>query len=261
MAILAPPSCRKFLSYLAGWLTVISWQALVAGTAYVAGTLVQGLLILNHPDYDYQRWHGTLLFYAVVAFSLFINTYLGRFLPQIESLMLYFHILGFFGILIPLVHLAPHQPAKEVFATFYNGGDWSTNGLSFFVGLVTAMDAFPGLDAADHIGNSGPREGLTSRRDADISTAEEIQNAPYVIPLSMGISTMLNGTLGFAMIIALLFCMPSDISDLLEAVTFYPFMSIYTYAVGSSAGATAMVCLSSIANIGKNCFIAATVRD
>ena len=57
----------------------------------------------------------------------------------------------------------------------------------------------------------------------------------------MGVSTMLNGTLGFAMIIALLFCMPSDIPDTLEAVTFYPFMSIYTYAVGSTAGATAMV--------------------
>lgn len=222
---------------------------------------MQGLLILNHPNYDYQRWHGPLLFYAVVAFSLFINTHLGRFLPQIESLMLYCHIVGFFGILIPLVHLAPHQSAKKIFATFYNGGDWSTNGLSFFVGLVTAMDAFPGLDAADHIGNSGPREGLTSRRDADISTAEEIQNAPYVIPLSMGISTMHNGTLGFAMIIALLFCMPSDISDLLEAVTFYPFMTIYTYAVGSLAGATAMVCLFSIANIGNKRFIAATVHD
>lgn len=154
MAILAPPSCRKFLSYLAGWLTVITWQALVAGTAYVAGTLVQGLLILNHPSYDYQRWHGTLLFYAVVALSLFINTYLGRLLPQIESLMLFFHILGFFGILIPLVYLAPHRPAKEVFTTFYNGGDWSTSGLSFFIGLVTAMDAFPGVDAADHIGKS-----------------------------------------------------------------------------------------------------------
>ena len=75
--------------------------------------------------------------------------------------MLFFHILGFFGILIPLVYLAPHQSAKEVFTTFYNGGDWSTNGLSFFVGLVTAMDAFPGLDAADHIGmcEPSPSEG------------------------------------------------------------------------------------------------------
>lgn len=76
-------------------------------------------------------------------------------------------------------------------------------------------------------------------------TAEEIQNAPYVIPLSMGVSTMLNGTLGFAMIIAVLFCMPSDLPDTLDAVTFYPFMSIYTYAVGSKAGATAMVILLS----------------
>ena len=136
----------------------------MAGTAYVAGTLVQGLLILNHPGYDYQRWHGTLLFYAVIAFSLFINTYLGRLLPQIESMMLFFHILGFFGVLIPLVYLAPHQSAKEVFTTFYNGGDWSTTGLSFLVGLVTAMDSFPGLDAADHIGMCvpSPSEGFVS---------------------------------------------------------------------------------------------------
>ena len=130
---------------------------------------MQGLLILNYPNYDYQRWHGTLLFYAVLAFALFINTYLGRLLPQIESMMLLFHVLGFFGILIPLVYLAPHQPANEVFTTFLNTGDWSSNGLSFFVGLITAMDSFPGgheikhcktllineylgLDAADHIG-------------------------------------------------------------------------------------------------------------
>lgn len=144
VAILSPPWCRNFLSYLAGWLTVITWQALVAGTAYVSGTLVQGLLILNYPDYDYQRWHGTLLFYAVLAFALFVNTYLGRLLPQIESMILFFHILGFFGVLIPLVYLAPHQPASEVFTNFLNVGDWSTTTLSFFVGLISAMSSFPG---------------------------------------------------------------------------------------------------------------------
>ena len=123
---------------------MITWQALVAGTAYVAGTLVQGLLILNYPGYDYKRWHGTLLFYAALAFALFINTYLGRLLPQIESMMLLFHILGFFGILIPLVYLSPHQSANEVFTTFLNLGNWSTTPLAFFVGLITALDSFPG---------------------------------------------------------------------------------------------------------------------
>ena len=116
----------------------------MAGTAYVAGTLVQGLLILNYPSYNYQRWHGTLLFYAVIGFSLFVNTYLGRLLPQIESAALFFHILGFFGILIPLVYLAPHQSAEEVFTTFLNLGDWNTTALSFFVGLITALVSFPG---------------------------------------------------------------------------------------------------------------------
>ena len=131
---------------------------------------MQGLLILNYPSYDYQRWHGTLLFYAVLAFALFVNTYLGRLLPQFEPMMLLFHVMGFFGILITLVYLAPHQPAKEVFTTFLNLGGWSTTTLSFFVGLITAMNSFPGrletrhfssilltnaysgLDAADHIG-------------------------------------------------------------------------------------------------------------
>ena len=151
-------------------MTVITWQGVVAADAYIAGTLVQGLFILNYPGYEYQRWHGTLLFYAVLAFALFINTYLGRLLPQIETMMLLFHILGFFGILIPLVTLAPHQPATEVFTNFLNMGDWSTQTLSFFVGLISATNAIfgkfeaksssflmltnecVGIDAADHIG-------------------------------------------------------------------------------------------------------------
>lgn len=99
---------------------------------------------MTYPTYDYQRWHGTLLFYAALAFALFVNTYLGRLLPQIESLMLVFHIMGFFGLLIPLIYLAPHQPASEVFSNFQNVGGWSTTGLSFFVGLTTSSGSFTG---------------------------------------------------------------------------------------------------------------------
>lgn len=125
-------------------MTLISWQALCAAAAYVAGTLVQGLLVLNYPSYNYQRWHGALLLYAVVFLALFVNTYLGRFLPQIEAMMLLFHILGFFGILIPLVYLSPHQRAEFVLTDFLNLGDWNSKVLAFFVGLISAMNSFPG---------------------------------------------------------------------------------------------------------------------
>ncbi|KAF4630595.1 hypothetical protein G7Y89_g7543 [Cudoniella acicularis] len=224
VAILAPPWCKKFLSYLAGWLTVIAWQALVAGIGFVSGTMIQGLLILNYPEYIAQQWHATLLFYAVLSIALFINTYLGRVLPQIESLMLFFHIMGFCGILIPILYLAPHQDAMGVFTTFMNLGGWKTNFLSICVGLLTAMEAFPGLDAADHI-------------------AEEIQDAPRVIPLSMGVSNVLNGAMGFIILLALLFCMPNDVNAVLNDITLFPFIGIFQYAVGSQAGGTALTCI------------------
>ena len=57
----------------------------------------------------------------------------------------------------------------------------------------------------------------------------------------MGISTLLNGALGFAMLLALLFCMHRDIHSIVNSEKYYPFMDLYTYAVGSISGATAMV--------------------
>lgn len=145
VAILSPPRFSKFLSYLTGWISVIAWQAAMASGAFLAGTIIQGLLVLNYPSsYQFQRWHGTLLFYAIASLGFFFNTYLVRLLPRIESSFLVIHILGFFGILIPLTYLAPHGSVTDVFRNFNNGGGWSTTGLSFFVGLTTSLYAFIG---------------------------------------------------------------------------------------------------------------------
>ena len=143
----------------------------MTGVCYVSGTILQGLLVLNYPTYIFERWHGTLLIYAVMAISLFFNTYLARILPRAESFMLVIHVAGLLGVLIPLVCLAPHSKASEVFGDFQNFGGWSSNGLSFFVGLNSAMGCFlgrsffetcvwiltqayvhKGVDGADHIG-------------------------------------------------------------------------------------------------------------
>lgn len=167
VAILAPRWCSKFLSYCTGWTTLIAWQAALSSTAYFGGTMIQGLLILNYKDYVFERWHGTLLFYAIIALSVFINTYLARLLPQFEMNVLMVHILGFFTVLIPLVYLTPTGSASDVFATFVNTG-WSPQGLSFFIGLSASQLAFVdtlsnaitgflelieiGVDAASHMG-------------------------------------------------------------------------------------------------------------
>ena len=110
--------------------------------------MIQGLLVLNYPSYYFHRWHGTLLYYATIVASLFVNTYLAQQLPRIELMVLIIHVMNFFAILIPLIYLAPHSTAKDVFATFGNSGGWSSGGLSFFIGLSTSMYAFIGESIA-----------------------------------------------------------------------------------------------------------------
>ena len=159
--MLAPPKFQKLLSFITGsvhtvsgildfslrslgWLTVIGWQAGIASTAFISGTLIQGLIELVNTGYAPKLWHGTLLFYAALLLSVFIDTVIGTTLPGIESAMLVLYILGFFGILVPLVYLGPHSTAKQVFTTFLNDGNWSSQGLSFFIGLSGYAFAFLG---------------------------------------------------------------------------------------------------------------------
>lgn len=229
VAILSPPWCKKFLSYLAGWLTVICWQAFVAETCYTVASLIQGLLILNYPDYDPKLWQATLLFYAIALFGVFINTYLGRLLPRIEAMMLILYILGFIGVLIPIVYLSPHTPAEKVFTTFQNLGGWDSMGLSFFVGWITSVSSFVGNDGADHI-------------------AEEINQASRVIPFSIWFSTLFNGILGFSMMIAVLFGI-QDIVAATQSNTGFPFMEIFQTALGSKKGANALIIVITGVNV------------
>ncbi|KAL5337416.1 amino acid/polyamine transporter I [Aspergillus crustosus] len=220
VSMLAPPSSVKFLSYIAGWLTVIGWQATFATAAFLSGTMLQGLAVLTHPDYVPANWHPTFYYWAVVAFAVGINIVGRSVLPKFEGLILVVHILGFFAVLIPLVSLADIGSAQDVFTQFINEGGWSTQGLSFFVGLIGCVFAFAGGDAAVHM-------------------SEEIENAEVIVPRAILLSVLINGLLGFAMLLALLFCL-GDIETALATPTGYPFMEVFRSGTGSVGGAAAM---------------------
>jgi choline transport protein len=130
---------------------LIGWQAAVASGAYFTGTLVQGLLILTQPTYVPEAWHGTLLSWATLTFAVMINVLAGWLLPKFEGLLLILHIVGFFGIMIPLLTLGPKGDPKTVFTTFMNLGEWPTQGLSFCIGIMGSAVAFIGGDGAIHV--------------------------------------------------------------------------------------------------------------
>lgn len=218
--MLAPSRYKKVSSYVIGWLTSLAWIATVATETIFAGLIIQGLLIVNYPDYDSKMWQGTLLAWLVVAVAIFINVVVPGLLPRFEIFILVFHIAGFIAILTTLLVTSPIGTASSVFETSLNEGGWPTQGLSYCVGFLGNVATFVGADASVHM-------------------AEEIENAAINVPRAITISMIFNGLLGFAMMLTVLFCI-GDISSVLNSKTGFPFIQIFYNSNKSIGGAVAM---------------------
>ncbi|PMD29417.1 amino acid transporter [Hyaloscypha variabilis F] len=218
--MLAPARYKKFSSYIIGWLTSLAWIATVATESIFAGLIIQGLIILDYPDYEPKQWQGTLLAWLVIALAVFINVVIPGLLPKFEIFILVFHCAGFIAIMAVLWVYSPHGSAASVFATSLNEGGWPTQGLSYCVGFLGNVATFVGADASVHM-------------------AEEISNAAINIPRAICGSMIFNGLIGFAMMLTVLFCI-GDLETVLTSKTGYPFIQIFYDSVGSVAGATAM---------------------
>jgi hypothetical protein len=102
------------------------------------------MLIFQYPNYVPEPYQATLLSWACILVSIFVNTVVSKWLPKIEGFILVFHILGFFAVFITILYMAPHGSARSVFLTSLNEGGWSTQGLSYCVGFIGNVATFVG---------------------------------------------------------------------------------------------------------------------
>jgi len=219
---LAPLNCRNFCSYIVGWLTSLAWIATVATESLFAGTMIQGLINLNYPTYDSKPWQDTLITWAVIAVNVFINVVTPDFLPKFELMILVLHIIGFVAIIATLLSKAELGSASSVWLTASNLGGWPTQGLSYCVGFLGNVATFVGADASVHL-------------------AEEVANAQLTIPRAICTSVIANGIIGFAMMIAVLYCL-GDANSVVQSPTGFPsiFIKIFYNSVNSLGGAIGM---------------------
>ncbi|KAF2256486.1 amino acid transporter [Trematosphaeria pertusa] len=234
----ASPQSQQFLSYMIGWLCVLGWQTGAANTAFLAGTQIQGLIALNKPDYAFEPWHGTLLVFAVSAFNVVFNTFLVKKLPLIEAIVLFIHVLGFFTVLVILWVTGPVGNAEETFTTFNDYGGWNNLGLATLSGLVAVVLPLLGADAAVHM-------------------SEELRDASKTLPRSMIWTTVINGSMGFVMLVT--FCsVLGSLDDALASPTKQAYLYVFYNATGSVAGASIMGALVITMAIFCNLSITAT---
>jgi hypothetical protein len=188
----------------------------------VAGA-IQGLIALKNPAYGWERWHTTLLTIAVVSFCVFINVFVARRLPLVESFLALVHFAGLFIVIIVLWTLAPRNNTHDAFLQFSNNGGYPTDGLSFMVGLLPLTLCLLGFDSQVHM-------------------AEETEDSARSIPRTIMYSTYINAFLGFLMVITLMFTW-GDMADIADSAYGWPFLTIFYNTTGSKAATIAMAML------------------
>lgn len=70
--------------------------------------------------------------------------------------------------------------------------------------------------------------------------SEEISNASTAVPTSIMLSVLINGSLGFGMLLAMLFCLGENFVKSMDSPTGYPFMAIFLDATHSLVGTAVM---------------------
>lgn len=114
---------------LLGWFAVIGWQSGMATVSYSVAQQLQGLMVLNMPDYTIKGWHSTLFVIAIAAFSIFWNTILFRTLPRFEIVGITLHVCGFIVFVVVLWVMAPKTDPHTVFTEFQDNGGWGNQGV------------------------------------------------------------------------------------------------------------------------------------
>lgn len=78
--------------------------------------------------------------------------------------------------------------------------------------------------------------------------SEEVKNAATVVPVSMLWAIAFNGALGFAMFLAVLFCI-SDLNAVLTSSYAFPFIEVVFQATNSIAGTAIVIVILIIIDI------------
>ncbi|KAF5676562.1 choline permease [Fusarium heterosporum] len=222
VAKLSPRSTRPLTSWLAGYISTLGWISLAGSAPFLAGTQIQGLIVLNYPEtYVFERWHGTMLFWLILVASAAVSVLCNNALPLIEKLTLVLHVGLFIIIIVTVAVVSPskHTP-KFVFTTFENNSGWSNDAVAWCIGLLSSCYVLVGYDGATHL-------------------SEEMEKAETGVPRAMIGSILINWPLGFGFLLVILFFM-GDIASALNTPAGFPIIQIFYNVTGSVTAATCL---------------------
>ncbi|KAJ3471635.1 hypothetical protein MRS44_001734 [Fusarium solani] len=214
VAVLAPPSCRRFLSYVTG---IVGWAGAVCTCASVClavPTTIFAMVSLTHPDFEYKPWMGFVGFQVLNLLAFSFNCF-EHVLPWVSRCLLVFTVCTVTVVFVSILAASPHKQTGEgLFVNLYNISGWS-DGVALLIGLNAPNWAFSCLDATVHL-------------------ADEIPNPRRNIPQALLVTVALGTATGFPIILAMFLSAPS-VETIVNSAT--PSLQIFYDAFSQSTAA------------------------
>lgn len=217
---------RAVLSFYTGWISLLGWVALTASAPFGAANIIQGVVVLNYETYVKESWHWYLIYLGVTLIAFALNIFGGRVLPMLENLIMGLHVIFFVMIFIATLVLGRgnYQTAEFVFTEFANGTGWDSDFLAWSIGMVTSAYIMIGYDSAAHM-------------------SEEMPDPRTGVPTAMIGSIIVNGIMGFLVVIAVLFGV-QDYAAALATPTGFPIIEIFRQLTGGNIPAASAMSLT-----------------
>ncbi|EJP66294.1 GABA permease [Beauveria bassiana ARSEF 2860] len=237
----APESCQQILSYLTGWTSTIAWQAGNALGLFVVGTLIQGIITLNKPDYVGEYWHGTLLVIAIACTTVSANIFGSSIIPHTQNAIFAISLLAFVAFLVPIWVNAPMAESKDVWGHWEDKGGWGKLGLSVMIGQLPAIAAFQSIDTATHM-------------------SEEVREASDAVPKIMLSVLVYNFSATLLVTVTLGYHMP-NVREALDDPSTYPVVHVLLKSMSRPWATALLAVISLLLTLGNVSYLAAVSRD
>ncbi|TKX20009.1 amino acid permease-like protein 7 [Elsinoe australis] len=237
----APENCQRFLSYLTGWTSTIAWQAGNCMGIFLAGSLIQTMILVGNEDYAFPAWHGTMLAIGAMLVSYIANVYGSRALPYWQNAVFAIHVAAYFAYIIPVWVSAPTATHSQVWTEFQNEGGWSNVVLAVLIGQLSGISNQVGIDTAAHM-------------------SEEVKDASASIPKAMMSIYVVNFLLLFPALVTICYHIP-DLTEALNDSTTYPAVYVLRQSMSTNwiLGLMAVITLLQIAS--NIVYLTAVSRD
>jgi choline transport protein len=140
------PRWNRFFGLMHGWITTFAWICSCCSNQSLITPMITSLATFNYPDYAPQRWHSTLIMWAVTVLPFVGNFWLPQVVNVLETAGAVCHVAFFIVSTVTLAAMAEKSSISYVFGTLtHDVSGWTNPTVAWGIGLLTVTYPLTGM--------------------------------------------------------------------------------------------------------------------